>query len=82
MGSGGTGARLADRTAVRAAPWGGGCVLNAPQGLLAGPFTQAKPPGGPRGPDASQSTRKLPSDPEKELLSSSQADIQAEKELE
>lgn len=32
-------------------------------------------------PDASQSTRKTPSDPEKDLLSSSQANTQAEKEL-
>lgn len=56
-------------------------MLNAPQGLLAGPFTQAKPPGGPRGPDTSQSTRKLPSDPEKELLTSSKTDRRAEKEL-
>lgn len=32
---------------MRAAPWGRGCMLNAPQGLLTGLLTQAKPPGGP-----------------------------------
>lgn len=79
-GGGGRVAALGLQTSLcgRTAPWGGGCVLNAPQGLLAGLFIQAKPPGGPHGPDASQSTRKSPSDPEKDLLSSSQANTHAE----
>lgn len=56
-------------------------MLNAPQGLLAGLFILAKPPGGPHGPDAAQSIRKSPSDPEKDLLSSSQANTHAEYEF-
>lgn len=53
---------------LRAAPWGGCCKRERTSRLLRWVFTQTKPPGGPRGPDASQSTRKSPSDPGKGLL--------------
>lgn len=79
--AGTTSARLADLTECEPRPGEGAVCVIAPQGLFAGFFTHPKPPGGPRGPDASQSTRKSPSDPGKDLLSPSQAKTQAVWEL-